>query len=149
VTAGDAALIPDVNHWALVEDKDLSPAGLDWVRRQGVTPSARVSSDFAGGGSADTAYVLKRRGGMLRVVLLSKGRNRYDTNFSPLALVARVPKAALESIQWADPLPAAPDGDGLLIVRKADDPNTVVVVMLSGARTFTGRPRDYRDLRLQ
>ncbi|MGH9668970.1 MAG: hypothetical protein ACRD3A_02515 [Terriglobales bacterium] len=149
VAAADAALIPDVNHWALVEDKDLSAAGVDWVRRQGQTPAARISGDFAGGGSADVAYVLKRRGGMLRVVLLSRGKNRYDTNFSPLALVARVPKAALDSIQWTDKVPGAPDGDGLLIVRNTDDPNTAVVVMLTGGKVITGRPPTYRDLRLQ
>ena len=59
VAAADVALIPDVNHWALMEDKDFSAAGLDWVRRQGQTPSARISGDFGGG--ADMAYVLKRR----------------------------------------------------------------------------------------
>ena len=76
VAAADVALIPDVNHWALVEDKDLSTAGLDWVRRQGQTPAARISGDFAGGGSADVAYVLKRRGGMLREIGRASCRER-------------------------------------------------------------------------
>lgn len=150
VAAADLALIPDVNHWALVADKDLDPAGLDWIRRQGQASAARITGDFAGSGSAaDVAYVMKRRGGMLRVVLLSGGKNKYDTNFSPVALVARVPKGALESIQWADKVSGAPDGDGLLIVRKADDPATAVIVMLMKGKVITGRPPNYRDLRLQ
>jgi hypothetical protein len=150
VATADVALIPDVNRWALVGDKDLDPAGVDWVRRQGQTPAARISGDFAGSGNAaDVAYVLKRRGGMLRVVLLSAGRNKYDTNFAPLALVARVPKGALADIQWADKVPVVPDGDGLLVVRKTDDPETAVIVMLDKGKAVTGRPPNYRDLRLQ
>jgi hypothetical protein len=150
VVAADVALIPDVNHWALVGDKDLDPAGADWVRRQGQAPAARITADFAGSGSAaDVAYVMKRRGGILRVVLLSGGKNKYDTNFSPLALVARVPKAAMADIQWGDKVPGAPDGDGLLIVRKADDPETAIIVMLTKGKVITGRPPNYKDLRLQ
>ena len=150
VAAADVALIPDVNHWALMEGKDLDSSGLDWMHRQGQPFAARLTGDFAGSGSAaDVAYVLKRRGGMLRVVLLSGGKARYDTNFTPLALVARVPKGALADIQWADKVPGPPDGDGLLVVRKSDDPATAVIVMLSKGKIITGRPPDYRDLHLQ
>lgn len=150
VTTSDLAMIPDANHWALVADKDLEAAGLDWIRRQGQTPAARFTGDFAGSGNAaDVVYVLKRRGGMLRVVLLSGGKNRYDNVFSPLALVARIPKSALADIQWTDKFSGTPDGDGLLIVRKADDPATALVVMLTGGKAVTARPPDYRDLHLQ
>ncbi len=150
VAAADVALIPDANRWALVTEKDLDPAGVDWMRRGGQPAAARITGDFAGSGSAtDVAYVLKRRGGMLRVVLLSGGRNKYDTNYSPLALVARIPKSALADVQWAEKVPLAPDGNGLLIVRKTDDPETAVVVMLIKGKAVTGRPPNYRDLRLQ
>ena len=150
VAASDLALIPAVNYWALVADKDLDAAGLDWMRRQGQVPTARLSGDFAGSGSAaDVVYVLKRRGGMLRVVLLSAGKNKYDNVFSPLALVARIPKSALADIQWTDKFSGTPSGDGLLIVRKADDPSTAIIVMLTGGKAVSGRPPDYRDLRLQ
>lgn len=150
VTTSDLAMIPDVNHWALVADKDLETAGLDWMRRQGQTPAARLTGDFAGkGGPTDVVYVMKRRGGMLRVVLLSAGKNRYDNVFSPLALVARVPKSELADVPWADKFSGTPDGDGLLIVRKADDPATALVVMLTGGKAVTARPSDYRSLRLQ
>jgi len=150
VAASDIALIPDVNHWALVTDKDLEAAGMDWMRKKGQPPAARLTGDFAGSGSAtDVAYVMKRRGGMLRVVLLSGGKNKYDTNFSPLALVARVPKAALADLQWADKFSGTPDGDGLLVVRKADDATTALIVMLAGGKAITGRPAEYRDLKLQ
>lgn len=150
VAASDIALIPDVNHWALVTDKDLDATGLDWIRRQGQAPAARLTGDFAGSGTtADVVYVMKRRGGMLRVVLLSGARNRYDSNFSPLALVARVPKSALADIPWTDKFSGTPDGDGLLIVRKADDPSTAIIVMLTGGKAVTAHPPDYRTLRLQ
>jgi len=150
VAASDIALIPDVNHWELVTERDLETAGQDWMRRNGQPPTARVTGDFAGSGSATgIAYVMKRRGGMLRVALLSGGKNKYDTHFSPLSLVARVPKAALADVQWADKFSGTPDGDGLLIVRKADDPATAIIVMLAGGKAITGRPPDYRNLRLQ
>ena len=150
MSPAEVAAIPDVARWTPVTDKDLDPAGVDWVRRGGQTPGPRLTGDFAGSGSAsDVVYVLKRRGGMLRVVLLSGGRNKYDTNYSPLALVARVPKAALADLQWADKFAGAPDGDGLLIVRKTDDPETAIIVMLIKGKAITGRPPNYRDLRLQ
>lgn len=150
VTAADVAQIPDVNHWAMVEDKDLDPAGLDWMRHQGQTPAARITADLAGSGSAsDVVYVFKRRTGMLRVVILSGGKNVYDNNFYPLALVARVPKSALDGIQWEDKASGVPDGDGLLVVRKADDPATASLVMLSKGKSFTRNPHNYRDLHLQ
>jgi hypothetical protein len=150
VAAADVALIPDVNHWALITDKDLDPAALDWMRRKGQTPAARLTGDFVGSGAAtDVVYVLTRRGGMMRVVLLSAGKSRYDTNFSPLAVVARVPKGALDGIQWTDMPPATPDGDGLLIVRKGNDPLAAVVIMLIKGKVITAHPPNYQDLRLQ
>lgn len=150
VAAADVALIPDLNHWALVEDKDLDVSTLGWARQQGAAATPHITADFAGAGSAaDSAYVLKRRGGMMRVVILSGGKSRYDTNFTPLALVARVPKGALDGIAWTDKVAGAPDGDGLLIVRKADDPTTAVVVMLTKGRAITGHPPSFRDLHLQ
>jgi hypothetical protein len=150
VAAADIPLIPDVNHWALVTDKDLDPAALAWQRRQGGTPAARFTGDFAGSGAAtDVVYVLKRRGGMMRVVILSAGRSRYDTNFSSLAVVARVPKAALDGISWTDMPASAPEGDGLLIVRKGNDPLAVVVVLLVKGKFVSAHPPNYQDLKLQ
>ncbi len=148
--AADVALIPDVNHWALITDKDLDPAALDWMRRKGQTPAARLTGDFVGSGAAtDVVYVLTRRGGMVRVVLLSAGKSRYDTNFSPLAVVARVPKGALDGIQWTDTTPSTPDGDGLLIVRKGNDSLAAVVIMLIKGKVITAHPPNYQDLHLQ
>src|SRR5262249_46205157 len=149
VAAADVALIPDVNHWTLMEEKDFSPAGSEWVRGKGGTPGGRVSADIAGGGSPDTAYALKRRGGMLRVVLISKGVNRYDANLAPLAVIARIPKDALDGAQWVDKPSGAADGDGLLIVRNADDANTASVVMMMSGKLVISHPTNYRDLRLQ
>jgi hypothetical protein len=150
VAAADVALIPDVNHWTLVVDKDLDPAALDWQRRKGGTPAARLTGDFVGSGAAaDVVYVLTRRGGMMRVVLLSAGKSRYDTNFSPLAVVARVPKASLDGVQWTDMPLATPDGDGLLIVRQGNDPLAAAVVMLIKGKVVTGHPPNYQDLRVQ
>jgi hypothetical protein len=101
------------------------------------------------GAAADVVYVLKRRGGMMRVVILSAGKNRYDTNFGSLAVVARVPKSALDGMQWSDMPPATPDGDGLLVVRKGNDPLAAVVVMLIKGKFITAHPPNYQDLRLQ
>ena len=150
VTAADVALIPDVPHWALVTDKDLDPAALDWLRNKGQTPAARFTGDFFGrGGAGDVVYVLKRHGGMMRVVILSAGKNRYDNNYGPLAVVARVPKSAMGDIHWTDMAAATPDGDGLLVVRKSNDPLAAVVVMVIQGKFTTAHPPNYQDLLLQ
>jgi hypothetical protein len=150
VAAADAALIPDVSHWALVTDKDLDPVALAWQRGKGGAPAARLTGDFVGSGAAaDVVYVLTRRGGMMRVVLLSAGKSRYDTNFSALAVVTRVPKGALDGIQWTDMPLSTPDGDGLLIVRKGNDPLAAVVIMLIKGKVITAHPPNYQDLHLQ
>ncbi|HEV2022394.1 MAG TPA: hypothetical protein VGQ94_07675 [Terriglobales bacterium] len=150
VAAADVALIPDVSHWALMTDKDFDPVALAWQRGKGGAPAARFTGDFVGSGAAaDVVYVLKRRGGMMRVVLLSGGKSKYDTNFSPLAVVARVPKSALDGVQWTDMPASTPDGDGLLIVRKGNDPLAAVVVMLIKGKVITAHPANYQDLHLQ
>ena len=149
VTAADVALIPDVSHWDLATDKDLDPAALDWQRRKGQTPAARFTGDFFGRGAADVVYVLKRRGGMMRVVILSAGKNRYDNNFGSLAVVARVPKSAMADIHWTDMPAATPDGDGLLIVRKGNDPLATAVVMLLNGKVTIAHPPNYQELQLQ
>jgi hypothetical protein len=150
VAAADVALIPDVNHWALVTEKDLDPVAVSWQRSKGGMPLARFNGDFLGSGSpADVVYVLKRRGGMMRVVILSGGKNRYDTNFGALAVVARLPKAGLDGVQWTDMPPATPSGDGLLIMRKGNDPLAAVVIMLLKGKLVTAHPPNYQDLRLE
>lgn len=149
VTAADVALIPDVNNWALATDKDLDPAALDWQRNKGQTPAARFTGDFFGRGATDVVYVLKRRGGMMRVVILSAGKNKYDNNFGPLAVVGRVPKSAMTDIHWTDMPAATPDGDGLLIVRKGNDPLAATVVMLLNGKVTIAHPPNYQDLLLQ
>jgi len=150
VVAADVALIPDVNRWTLVTDKDLDPVALSWQRGKGQASAARFTGDFVGSGAAaDTVYVLTRRGGMMRIVIISAGRNRYDTNFGSLAVVARVPKSALEGVQWTDMPANTPDGDGLLIVRKGNDPLAAVVVMLIKGKFTTAHPPNYQDLRLE
>jgi len=150
MAAGDVALIPEVNRWTMATEKDFDPAALTWLRGKGAAPATRFTGDFVGSGAAaDVVYVLTRRGGMMRVVILSGGKNRYDNNFSPLAVVARVPKGALDGIVWTDMPPATPEGDGLLIVRKGNDPLGAVVVMLVKGKFVSAHPPNYQDLHLQ
>ena len=134
----------------MATEKDLDPAALTWQRGKGGAPAARFTGDFVGSGAAaDVVYVLTRRGGMMRVVILSAGKSRYDNNFSSLAVVARVPKGALDGIPWTDMPPATPEGDGLLIVRKGRDPLGAVVVMLVKGKFVSAHPPNYQDLHLQ
>jgi hypothetical protein len=84
------------------------------------------------------------------VVVLAENQNRYDTKFTYIGLAARVPKGMVSLIKWVGGHP--PDGvqgDGILLVRKQDDPTSAVVLFLSGHGIVSASPVNYQDIRLE
>ena len=84
------------------------------------------------------------------MVLLAGNENRYDTKFPYIGLAVRVPKENLNSIKWAGgKAPEGADGDGLLLLRKKDDPSSAIVLFLSGRGIVSASPANYQDINLE
>jgi hypothetical protein len=143
----DATHIAGVDGWRAASSDDFDPDAAAWLRSNGVAVTGRIIGDFSGQGSdQDVAYVLVRSDGAKRIVLLAAGEDRYDVRYPAIAIAARVPQSTLGGIRWIGPAPANVAGDGLLIVRAADDPKSGLVLFLVGGRIVTAVPANYQDL---
>jgi hypothetical protein len=145
----EAAKIPGVETYRLAAGEDFDPAAAAWLRGQGAQPAGRVAANFAGQGEArDAAYLLVDKDGGRRLVVLAGGANRYDVKLPYAGLIARIPKFAVNSIQWVGRPPEAFDGDGLLLVRRPDDPASGLVLFISGPRVLSAVPVNYQSISL-
>lgn len=143
----DASRIAGVDGWRAATSDDFDPDAAAWLRGTGAAVSGRIPGDFSGRGSdEDVAYVLIRSDGVRRVVLIANGENRYDVRYPAIAIAARVPNSTLGGVQWVGPAPAEVTGDGLLIVRSADDPHSGLVLFLANSRIVTAVPENYQSL---
>ena len=135
----------------LAGEEDFAPAAAAWLRGSRRTASGRVEGDFSGVSNArDAGYVLiDQDDGSRRVAFLVNGVNRYDATFSEIAIVARVRRGVVGAIQWVGDAPAAPDGDGLLIVRSATDRASGLILFAKGNRVVSAVPRDYENIILE
>ena len=145
----DAALIPAANTWRVAAHDDFDPIAIAWMEAEKQPATGRITGDFSGnGGDRDAAYVLARPDGTRRVVLLAAGINRYDATFTHVAIAARIPKSDLGAIQWTGDTALYSDGDALLIVRNADDPQSGLVVGVFGKDITIAIPADYQAIHL-
>ena len=143
----DASRIAGVDGWRAATADDFDADAAAWLRSAGAVVSGRIPGDFSGrGADQDVAYVLIRTDGMRRIVLIANGENRYDVRYPAIAIAARVPNASLGGVRWVGPAPAEATGDGLLIVRAADDPHSGIVLFLANNRIVTAMPENYQDL---
>jgi hypothetical protein len=147
----DAYQIPSVSNWRVAAPDDLDPVAVAWLRNNGQKPESRIEGDFSGKGTGrDVAYLLVGPEGMRRVVLLAENQNRYDTRFPYIGLAARVPKRIVNSIQWVGGKPPeGVEGDGILLVRKQDDPTSAIILFLSGRGIVSASPLNYQQISLE
>ncbi len=127
---------------------DYDAAAVAWLRGNRVTPSGRIEGDFSGTRSVrDVGYVLiDVEDGSRRIALLANGSNRYDATFPEVALAARVRRGVAGTIQWVGKGPQNSDGDGLLIVRQANDRASGLVLFLKGNVVISGVPQDWQQI---
>jgi hypothetical protein len=145
----DASAIAGVEGWRTATEDDFNPNAVSWIKASGLPAAGRIPADFAGRGTAsDVAYVLVGQNGSRRLVLLENGEERYDTPYPAIAIAARVPKENISGIEWTGMPPAHNDGDGLLVVRAADDPKSGLILFTSGRRIVTGVPANYQAVRV-
>jgi hypothetical protein len=147
----DASRIPNAKDWRVATTEDLDPVAVGWMRANQRKPESRIEGDFSGKGTGrDVVYLLVAPDGTRRVVVLADNENRYDTKFPYVGLAARVPRAAVSSINWVrGNTPEGVQGDGILLVRKQDDPASAVVLFLSGRGIVSASPVNYHDIRLE
>lgn len=145
----DAIHIPAILGYRLATAGDFDERAVSWLRANRRDASGRITGDFSGKGDLrDAAYVLVGKDGSRRVILLAGRESRYDIKYADVGIIARVPKAAVASIQWKGMPPAQVDGDGLLILRKSGDPSSALVVFISGSRVITATPAAYESINL-
>ena len=151
IASDEAAQIPDIQQWRLAQPLDFEPGALGWLQQQGSRFTGRIPLSFTNSATGGVAYILKRNDGTdsrsARLVMLVDGQLRFDLTLPELAIVARIPVEAIESIQWTGRAPVAqPDSDGIMVVRRLDGPETATVFFFSGLHLLSGRPKDYQSL---
>jgi hypothetical protein len=155
VAPEDAGVIPRFGHFRLAGPADFDPDAVAWLRNSGQSASGKLPG-FYSGSRKSNAYVLIGEGTERRIVILADGGVRYNAEYPVVAVAARVPKEFIQKINWADPSPPEFQGDGLLIVRAADDPASGVILFLQGdvnplqreSIVLRGHPVDYREVPL-
>ncbi len=147
IPSEDASLIPGVGLWRLATARDFNPAAISWLKNSGQQVSAQITGAFSAVGQSH-AYVLIGKDKTRRIVILANGRLRCDLEIQGVAIVARVPKQSVQKIHWAILPPANYEGDGLLVVRAANDPGSGEVLFLRGHQVVSGAPVDYRQVPL-
>ena len=151
ILPSDAVLIPETTTWHTVTPAEIDPAGVEMLRIFGLEPAGRIAGDFSGSsGGQDAAYLLTNAEGKRRVVILAAHQSRYDVRFPAVAFIARVPKDNVASIRWkSDKGPASVPGDGLLIVRQAEDTASGVIMFVNPDKISSFSPLSWRDVPLK
>jgi len=156
ILPNDAALIPDIGHWRLAEPQDFDSQGVSWLQASGKQAMGRVSGRFAGEGfPEESAYVLvsddRRQPAVVRVIVLVNQTVRFDKIYPSIAVMTTIPKSNLGDIAWQGTPPLMPpDGDGVLIVPKYDDPASASITFVHEKNVLTaGTPADFRKIAIQ
>jgi hypothetical protein len=147
VVPDDARMIPGIERSRIAFAEDFNPEAVSWLRGLGRQVGGRIPGVYFGSFESN-AYILVGKANERRVVILAGGELRYNAEYPVIAIAARVPKALIQKITWADPSPPESDGDGLLIVRAADAPSSGVVLFLRGTQVVSANPFDYRQVYL-
>ena len=142
-----ARLIPGIETYRLATPADFDPDAVAWLTNSGRQASGEIQGAFSAFGQS-RAYVLVGKDGARRIVILANGQLRCDAQYRRVAVVARVPKQAIQKIIWAKPPPAGPEGDGLVVVRTANDPGSSVVLFLRGHEVVSGTPTGFWQIPL-
>ena len=147
----DAAQIQRLQGWRVATAEDFGPTARAWLRDNGQEISGRVTGDFSGRNvQRDVAYVLANPEGKRRVVLLVDGVSLYDAEYPEIVGLARIPKEAIADIDWGKyPPQGTPDGDGLLLIRKREDPASGLVLFVNERRIVSAVPVNYTQIRLR
>jgi hypothetical protein len=150
ISPRDALKMGNLTGWRLALPSDYDPNIFDWAKQRGIMPESHLTADLNGSGTpADSVYVLTNQDGKKRVVVLSHQRDVFDSLYDSIAIVVRVPHDDVASIHWSTVPPDIPAGDGLLLVRTANDVNAGLVFFFTGNRIISGVPANYQYMKLE
>jgi hypothetical protein len=147
VDGDEAHLIPGIEKFRIATLGDFDPDAVSWLEGIGEHADGKVSGNFSASGQS-RVYLLIGKDNLWRIVILANGQLRCDAQYKSVAIVVRVPRESVHEINWADPPPSDLEGDGLLVVRAANDFGTSVVLFLRGGQVVSGTPSDYRQIPL-
>jgi hypothetical protein len=143
----DARLIPNLAGWRVATVNDFDPTTLNWMRGLDIKPMGRMHGDFSGKENpADVAYLLISDNGMRRIVVLSEGKLRYDGQFDGLLGVFLLPKPDINTVKWRGHQPDEADGDGLVLVRRMNDPSNDVALFCRNGGPYFVKPLNYDNI---
>lgn len=149
LTPVEANAISGLEGWHLVAPKDLDGDAVAWVNGFGQKDLGRVPGTYMGkSAQPDLAYLFVNDAGKRRLVIVADGHVLYDVMYDYIGILARVPKSSIAAIQWTTRTPETPDGDALLITKKAQDRTSGVVMYFSDGRLVSGVPSDYQSINL-
>jgi hypothetical protein len=147
MTAVDASKIQRLQGWHVAREADFSTSASDYLRNNDLALSGHVTADFAGdGGLPDSAYLLRDSKGRSRISLVIDGVTAYDAIFPRADLIAGIPKANLQNVQWVAAPEFPPDGDALLVVQDAGSSASAVMLLKHGSQIYSARPADFTKL---
>ena len=141
----DASLIPDSENYRMAATADFAPESVSWLGGSGQQASGDIPGAYSASGPSH-AYVLIGKDSTWRVIIVANGQLRCDARYQNLAIVARIPKNSIQKIDWSDRPPLKPEGDGLLVIRAANNPASSVVLFLQGDQVETGTPFSYVEV---
>lgn len=148
IPVADAMHISGLWRWKLAAENDFDRTAVAWLRDHNQAATAKINLDLSGNGLPGVAYVLHQPNSF-RIVMLDNSEPKYDVTYSEVAAVVRIRAQALSEIEWASAPVSQPDGDGLLLVMRADDPASGVVLYSHGGRVFSAAPADYQRIPLE
>ena len=150
-----AAQVPQLEGWHVADAKDFDSDAGAWLQQQGQRISGQISASINSDQSQDAAYIFKRPQGSLgtnawRFVLFINNQKRYDADMPQIDAAGRISKGSLSSVEWRGRgLGSAPNGDGIILIQRYNDPGSAIVFFMSGPKLLTAVPKDFRNLSLE
>jgi len=156
VSQADLQRLPGVNGYRVATADDFDTNAIAWLRGQHRGEiSGHLEGNFSGTDrGAESAYVFISesgpRAGERRLIILDDNQVLIDSGYKSLAIAAVVPKQYFGSIEWqSKTAPPPPDGDGVLLVRDANDPTSGLVLYASQGKIATAQPASYQSANVQ
>lgn len=150
IPSDEASRIPNLAGWRLSSSADFASALVRWMHNSDLLPSGRLEGNFlTGGASNDHAYLLMNGEGAHRLVVIAADRVKLDETLPSVALIAKVPSAAMRGIKIEMGSPASGSSDGILLVREANNPHSALLLSFRGDSLITAVPADYKTVPLK
>ena len=143
----DATQIHRLEGWRVAVTEDFAQPDKPFFQDRSWAPSGYVSADFSGRGKVtDHAYLFLEGHGKRRVSMLSDSVLAFDQIFDKVAVIAIVPKSKFPTMKWVSAPASEPDGDLLLVVQDASNPEANIVLFRSGNQTVSGALQDFSSV---